>query len=100
MYISIQTRDCSNCTANCFILTYDSVVIKYAVQYNNKYLLNYCNNIAHLCLRASQSLFIRRKMHGDQLPFTMYQRVDTRLAGHRGVDTETEGWIPGWWICC
>ena len=23
-----------------------------------KFMLNYCNNIAHLCLRASQSLFI------------------------------------------
>ena len=56
---------------------------------NNKYLLNYCNNIAHLCLRDSQSLFIQRRLHAwfvDRLSFSVYRRVNTRVGGYGRVD--------------
>ena len=61
-------------------------------------MLNSCNNIAHLCLRASQSLFITSHLNArlvdNQLPCTSL--------GWRGV-LDTERWIrkggsQGWWI--
>ena len=59
-------------------------------------MLNYCNNIAHLCLRASQSLFITSHLNArlvdDQLPCTSLGWIRGGLYG--GADTE--GWIPGY----
>ena len=61
-------------------------------------MLNYCNNIAHLCLRATQSLFITTHLNArsvdNQLPCTSLGWIRGGLYG--GADTE--GWIPGWRI--
>ena len=48
---------------------------------NKKYLLNSCNNIAHLCLRASQSLFIQRRLHAR------VSESEYRGGGYGGVDS-------------
>ena len=46
---------------------------------NNKYWLNNCNNkIVHLCLKASQRLFIKQSecTHAWRVPKDGYERVD------------------------
>ena len=68
---------------------------------NYKYMLNYCNNIAHLCLRASQSLFITSHLNAglvdNQLLCTSLGWIRGGLYG--GVDSGVPyvgltSWIP------